>query len=75
MSEYLEDLVARIDTPRLSAFYITLSNQIVFDTQTIQLISCTPSLGPLEEARLAFRNADTEVRLSSKIFEFERIFV
>ena len=74
--EYLEDLVARIDTPRLSAFYITLFNQMGFDTrQTIQFISRTPSLGPLEEARLACRNAGAEVRLSSQTDGFERILL
>ena len=73
--EYLEDLLARIDTPRLSTFYITLSDQIVFDTQIIQIIRRARSLGPLEEARLAFRNADAEVCLSSRTSGFEQILV
>jgi hypothetical protein len=47
VSEYLEDLVARIDAPLLRELYITLFNQIVFDTpQFVQFISRTPELKP-----------------------------
>ena len=42
VTEYLEDLVARIDAPRLRWLEITFFNQIVFDTpHTIQFISRT----------------------------------
>ena len=42
VSEYLEDLVAHIDAPRLRWLDITFFNQIVFDTpHTIQFISRT----------------------------------
>ena len=75
VSGYLEDLLARFDTPRLSTIYIILPYQIVFDTQTIQFIRRTRSLGPLEEARLVFRNADAEVCLSSRTSGFEQIRV
>ena len=76
VGDYLEQLVARIDTPRLEAFYITFFNQIVFDTpKTTQFISRTPSLGARLEARLAFGNDVAEVRLSSQTSTFEQILV
>ena len=76
VSDYLEDLVARIDTPRLKALYIIFFNQVVFDTrETIQFISRTPSLGPLEEARLAFQSDAAGVRLSTQKPGFEQILV
>jgi hypothetical protein len=69
VSEYLEDLVARIDrfdTPQLFSLRITLFNQIVFDTpQFIQFITHTPRLKALKEARLAFKNDAAEVTISS----------
>jgi hypothetical protein len=75
-SECLEDLVARIDTPQLMALYITLFNQIVFDTpHTTQFISHTPALKALEEARLTFDNQAADVRLSSQTSTFEQILV
>ena len=53
VSEYLEDLVALIDTPRLYSLHITLFNQILFDTpQFIQFISRTPKLKVLKKAHL-----------------------
>jgi len=39
VSEYLDDLVARIDAPRLNKLFISFFNQILFDTpQFIQFI-------------------------------------
>jgi hypothetical protein len=67
VSEYLEDLVARIDTPRLDFLDVTFFNQIVFDTpQFIQFISRTPSLKALEEARIAFAGGAVKVTFSSQ---------
>jgi hypothetical protein len=67
VSEYLEDLVARIDTPRLNQLYITFFNQIVFDTpQLIQFISRTPTLEALKRARVAFGNDAARVYFSQK---------
>ena len=75
-SECLEDLVARIDTPQLLALYITLFNQIVFDTpHTTQFISRTPALKALKEARLTFDNRAADVRLSSQASRIEQILV
>jgi hypothetical protein len=44
-SEYLEDLVARIDAPLLHGFFIGFFHQLVFDTpQLARFISRTPTL-------------------------------
>ena len=75
-SECLEDLVARIDTPRLMVLYITLFNQIVFDTpHTTQSISRTPALKALEEARLTFDSGGAGLCLSSRTSGLEQILV
>jgi hypothetical protein len=51
VSEYLEDLIARIDAPRLDLFLITLFNQFDFDTpQLAQFVSRTPTLKAHDEA-------------------------
>ena len=66
VGEYLEDLVARIDTPRLRFLDINLFNQIVFNTpQTIQFIHRTPALEGLEMAFLVFRADMVMVNISS----------
>ena len=64
VSEYLEDLVAHIDAPRLFQFHITFFNQIVFDTpQLIQFISRTSALKSPEKARLIFEKNAARVTL------------
>ena len=69
--EYLEDLVARIDTPQLKVLKITLFNQIVFDTpQFIQFISRTSSLGIFEEAFVVFEDDAASVILSSQTSDY-----
>ena len=65
-SEYIDDLVARIDTPRLNELNIIFFNQIFFETpQLIQFISRTPRLKALKEARVAFEGDTASVRLKS----------
>ena len=62
-SEYLDDLAARIDTPRLDNLSLTFFFQLNFDTpHLVQLISSTPRLQEPNEARvvLAF---DAEIGL------------
>ena len=67
VSEYLEDLVTRIDAPRLHSLDITLFNQIEFDApKTIQFIRRTQALTTLEEARLVFKADTADVRLLSQ---------
>ena len=67
VSEYLEDLVAHIDAPRLYRLSITFFNQIVFDApQTIQFISRTPTLKTPKNARLTFQDDASMVFISSQ---------
>jgi hypothetical protein len=66
-SEYLDDLVAYIDAPRLNKMYIIFFNQIVFDTpQLIHFLGRTPRLKPLEKARVTFNGGSTWVIFSSQ---------
>ena len=62
VSEYLEDLVARIDTPLLDKLYITFFHQLIFDTpQLAQFISRTPKFKAYDEARVTFDSWDVHV--------------
>ena len=50
-NEYLEDLIARIDAPRLSGLFITFFNDNVFETpQFVQFIGRTPTLKTIEKS-------------------------
>ena len=63
--EYLEDVVTRIDSPRLNKLYITMFNQIVFDTpQFIQFITRSQMLDTLEKALIVFEDDNARVKLS-----------
>jgi hypothetical protein len=65
-SEYLDDLVACIDAPRLNDLYIIFFSQIVFDTpQLIQFISRTARLKALEKAHVIFAGGAATVKFSS----------
>ena len=67
VSDYLEDLVARIDAPRLSILKITFFNDTVFDTpQFIQFISRTPVSRELHKAHFTLRNREAGLGLSSR---------
>jgi len=66
-NEYLEDLMARIDAPRLNILYITYFDQILFDTsQFTQFINRTPNLKAFERARISFDGNEAGVSLSSQ---------
>ena len=72
-SEYLEDLLARIDAPRLKYFPITF-DKIGFDTsQFIEFISRTPTLKAPKEARLNFWHNAVKVTLSPRISDFSEL--
>ena len=64
VNEYLEDIVARIDTPRLDRLLATFFNDINFNTPELnEFISRTPSLGGYDETRLIFHRRGAQVRL------------
>ena len=77
-SEYLEDLLAGIDTPRIRTLFIVFFNDIVFDTpQLTQFICRTPTLKSLEKAYISFGNHTdvTTVRLSPKTYGYPELWV
>jgi len=62
--EYLEELVAQIDAPRLDELSITFFNDIDFETPELnQFISRTPIFGAYDESYIIFRGCDDEVKL------------
>ena len=67
VSEYLDDIVAGIDTPRLNHLSVSILNQIEFDTpQLIQLIGRTPAFEAFKRARLFFENDQARIELFSQ---------
>jgi hypothetical protein len=65
-SEYLDDLVAYIDAPRLNKLHIFFFNDIIFDTpQLIRFICRTPTLKPLEKVHTTFDGGFARVDFSS----------
>ena len=68
VSEYLEDLVARIDAPFLDELYITFFHQLILDTpQLAQFIGRTPNLKVHNEAQIMFLDDAVQVVLGSII--------
>ena len=64
VGEYLEDLVAQINTPLLENLWITFFNQLIFDTpQLTQFIGRTPKFKAHDEARVVFSDLDVSVTL------------
>ena len=64
VTEYLEELVACIDTPQLSKMYITFFNQIDFDCPRLaQFIDCTPALRGRDEAHVQFGDLTINITL------------
>ncbi len=76
VNEYLEELLARIDAPRLFRLWITFFNDIDFDTpQLIQFIGRTLTFKPPNEAHVAFNSNDAWFKLRSQASNFERVQV
>jgi len=64
VNEYFEEFVARIDAPQLYRLSTTFFNDVDFDIPELnQFISCTPTLGAYDEARLIFHGFEALVRL------------
>jgi hypothetical protein len=71
-SEYLDDLVAHTDAPRLNELNIVFFNDILFYTpQFFQFICRTPRLKALESARVVFSGTTASVNLSSPTVHHE----
>ena len=69
VSEYLEDLVVRIDTPLLDNLDIYLSLQFVPDTaQLAQFVNRTPKLKAHDDTHVVFCNTNFHLKLG-KVFE------
>jgi len=66
-SEYLEEILARIDAPRIDECIITFFNQVIFDTpQLFQCISRRPSLRAQEKGHIVFGSAASIVKFPSQ---------
>jgi hypothetical protein len=76
VSEYLEVVVARIDSPQLDTLRITFFNDIVFDTsQLAQFIRRTPILKALTKAHVTFEGGEVSVDLPSRTSRYEGLNV
>ena len=75
VNEYAEDLVTRIDTPRLDNLDMTFVNETVFDISHFsQFISrCIPKFQAPDEARIAFSNEHITVTLSFPTPGYEKL--
>jgi hypothetical protein len=70
VTEYLEELVARIDTPQLDTLIITFFNQIDFDTPRLtQFISRTSKLRERRDAHVEFHDIVARVDVGSRTLE------
>ena len=62
VSEYLEDFVARIDSPLLDSLQIKFFHQLIFDTpQLTRFITRTPELKARNEARMVISHSGASV--------------
>ena len=74
VSEYLDDLMARIEAPQLFTLYIRFFNQTLFGSPPlVRFISRIPGLKAPEEVHLIFGFIDiiTIIRLKSRTSNFE----
>ena len=68
VSEYLEELVARIDAPVLNNLTVTFFHQLIFDSPHLsQFISRTPKFKAHDEAHVVFSSFDVTVTLPRTI--------
>jgi len=75
-SEYLEEILARIDAPRLDGLHITFFNQLIFDTPHLfQFISRTPTLRAVKNGHIAFYSTGIVVIFSSQTSDYEILSV
>ena len=66
-SEYSEEILARIDAPRLDFLYISFFNQIIFDTpQLSKFVGRRPTLRSPEEGYIEFDSTAISVRFPTE---------
>jgi hypothetical protein len=66
-SEYLEDLVTRIDAPLLNRLYISFLYQVIFDTpQLVEFLGRTPKLKTYDEARVIISSLQATITLPGR---------
>ena len=71
VSEYLDDLVARIDAPLLNNLYITFFHQLIFDTpQLTRFISRTPNIHAFNSAFVKFFDSSVSVTTTDEVLTF-----
>ena len=71
VTEYLEELMTRIDTPQLGRMHITFFNQIDLHCPRLaQFINCTPTLCALDQALVQFDDSTAGVSLGSRASNF-----
>ena len=78
VTEYLEELVSRIDTPQLSYANITFFNQIDFHCPRLsQFINCTPALRGRDEAHVQFHGDSSSVTLRHRTSrsDYDNLFI
>ena len=75
-NEYLEELVARIDTPRLDEGMVTLFNDIdLYAPELIQFISRSSTFKVPNEAHVSFESQTTSVKLKPQASSSKYIIV
>ena len=78
VTEYLEELMTRIDTPQLIKMNITLFNQIDFHCPRLaRFINCTPTLRSPDEAHMEFDDSTDGVTLRYRTskFHFDNLLI
>ena len=76
VTEYLEDLVAHIDAPRLNKLHITFVNDTVFDTQQLmQFISRTPMSREFKKAHITLWDDVASLDVSSQTSGDQEVLV
>jgi hypothetical protein len=76
VTEYLEELVTRIDTPHLDHLNITFFDQIDFDCpQLAQFINCTPALRACDEAHVRFIDYTASITLRNRTSSFDDFLI
>ena len=77
-SEYLEEILARVDAPRLEELHITFFDQIISDSdlpQLFQFIGRRPTLRAPEKGYIAFTVYAIVVKFSSQTSDFDPLIV